>query len=400
MRILVISGWCPWPPKNGSRLRAYHLLRQLATRHEIRLLSFCEPEEDTPQTREKLAELATDVQLVRGAPHRAEGSLGISGLFHRVPRSYLRSFSSEMARRADDAWNDLDLVMAMGVGATVYLRNRLDLPRVFEEAEPSIIWKKVAESEGLLQAGRAYLTWLKTAAYMREVVAQFSRTTVVSEQEQACLGRAGADVSRVTVVPNGVDSANLELRPLATHHRLIFNGSLTYGPNLEAMRFFVRDVWPSVRAHDPALELWITGAYDGCDLKGIKDGIGVFLTGYLPDIQKTVIESRACVVPLLSGGGTRLKILEAMSLGVPVVATSRGAEGLDLRHGEDVLIADGPREFADATLSLIRDPKLAATIGAAARLRARRDFTWERCGLALESALEQACRDYQASITR
>ena len=201
---------------------------------------------------------------------------------------------------------------------------------------------------------------------------------------------------RVVVVPNGVDldwyKGDFGAPEPGT---LVFPGALTYNANFDAMTFFLHQVFPLIKARRPGAILRITGKTNGVLVDRLPLDESVILTGYLDDVRPTVAQSWACVVPLRVGGGTRLKVLEAMALGTPVVSTSKGAEGLEVTPGEDILIADEPTEFADAVLRLLDDPALRAKLAANGRRLVRERYGWEQIGKKLDQLLHQVVRKYR-----
>jgi glycosyltransferase involved in cell wall biosynthesis len=158
------------------------------------------------------------------------------------------------------------------------------------------------------------------------------------------------------------------------------------------MEFFLNDIFPQVKASRPEATLRITGRSDGVPLDRLPLGNGAELTGYLDDIRPAIAQSWMCVVPLQIGGGTRLKILEAMALGTPVLSTSKGAEGLDVTPGEDILIADGATEFADAVTRLLSNPALRARLAAGGQRLVEERYSWKTCAQALEQLLHRITR--------
>ena len=203
---------------------------------------------------------------------------------------------------------------------------------------------------------------------------------VVSEREARLLRAITAHAERIAVVPNGVTLTAPGDLPVRDAHRLVYSGSTTYAPNRDAVSFFAADILPRVRGRVPDAWLAVTGGTESVLLDGLTTASGVTFTGWLADIRAYVAASRVCVVPLRQGGGTRLKILEAMALGTPVVATAKGAEGLDLTSGEDILIADDPDAFADATSCLLTDDALHARIAARAKETVATRYDWEMIG--------------------
>jgi glycosyltransferase involved in cell wall biosynthesis len=399
MRLLVVSSWFPYPPVNGAKLRAWHLVQQLARRHEVTLLSFAEPGEAGPAERQAVERCCRELVVVPGNPHKPQQPLRWRGYFGRMPRSYAQTFSEAMARAVRDRASACDAAVALQIGTAVYFTDEACgqplLPRVFDEVETAVIrdrWHGATTAKARLRHG---LAWRKYGRYMRFLIDQLSHATTVSAPEREHLGAVGCDVSRVSVLPNAVEAEHLHVDAAKVPERLIYPGSLTYAPNLDAMRYFAADILPRIRASRPGVALQITGTVDGVPAASRPSGDGIVFTGHLPDVRPLVAGSALCVVPLREGGGTRLKILEAMALGTAVVATSKGAEGLDVTPGVDIVIADDPERFAAAGLGLLADPARAATQAAAARALIGRKYTWDHVGEQMEGVLQQA-RSHEA----
>jgi glycosyltransferase involved in cell wall biosynthesis len=203
---------------------------------------------------------------------------------------------------------------------------------------------------------------------------------VVSEAERELLRRANPRLP-VTVVENGVDTR--ALGPLPDSRRedtLLFVGTFTYPPNVDAARYFCRAVLPLVRREVPGARVVLVGHEPPPSVRALAGTEGVVVTGSVPDVTPYYAEATACVAPLRAGGGTRLKILEAMALGRVVVSTTFGAEGLDVVDGEHVLLADTPRRFADATVRLLRDAGLRRRLSENARARVVSQYDWSAIG--------------------
>jgi glycosyltransferase involved in cell wall biosynthesis len=182
-------------------------------------------------------------------------------------------------------------------------------------------------------------------------------------------------------LPNGVDLARNQPGPVEPlPDTLVFNGALTYYANAEAMRTFAGEILPRIREQRPEVRLKITGRSDGVDLGWLPADGSVALTGYLDDVRPAVAGSWACVVPLRTGGGTRLKILEALALGTPVVATPKGAEGLEVTPEQDILIAGEPAAFAAQTVRLLGDPQLRLRLAENGRHLVEEKYGWEAIG--------------------
>jgi glycosyltransferase involved in cell wall biosynthesis len=229
------------------------------------------------------------------------------------------------------------------------------IPAIFDEVELGLFRPNGGDELNIRGAVRQRFTWEKHRRYIARVGQKFRACTVASERERSFFAEVAPDYRPIHVIPNCIDvdaydgSANKRV-PGA----LVFAGSMSYEPNHCAMRWFLSDIYPSVKAEVPGATLAITG---DPGLRHVLTGPGVTHTGVVPDIHQVVASCSVSVVPLRSGGGTRLKIIESLALRTPVVTTSKGAEGLDVRAGEHLLIADTADEFAGAVVRLLRDPE-------------------------------------------
>jgi glycosyltransferase involved in cell wall biosynthesis len=219
--------------------------------------------------------------------------------------------------------------------------------------------------------------------------------TVASQQERQLIRDIVPGYRSLAVIPNGIDLQRYvgDFGPVESD-TLIFPGAVTYKANFDAMRFFLQKVFPRIRTARPGAVLRITGRTDGVDLKRLPLGDGVILTGYLDDVRPAVAQSWGCVVPLRLGGGTRLKILEAMALGTPVVSTSKGAEGLEVTPGKDILIADEPAELADTILRLLNDRVLRTKLAIEGQQLVTQKYGWDRIARRLDRFLCEVVGDH------
>jgi glycosyltransferase involved in cell wall biosynthesis len=387
MKLLVVSSWFPYPPDNGSKLRAFHLLSQLSKRHDITLLSFSESGEEEGLA--ALKDVCRDVRTVSGNPCKPVAALRARDLISATPRSYVQTYSPRMQELVDAAVPHHDAAVAFQCGAALYLAKHSTIPRVFDEAEAGVIRDAFRTRPPGLVRYRRGLTWWKYGYFLRHLVDAFERTTVVSEIEREHLAEAHCDLSALRVVPNGVDRQALMRRNEPRPGRMIYSGAVTYSANLDAVRYFVRDILPLIRRARPAT-LVVTGSTGGVDVSDLLAGGSVTFTGRVPDIDHLVAHSSVSIVPLRLGGGTRLKILEAMALGTPVVTTPKGAEGLAVEHGQHLLIANSPEAFAQETLRVMNDFVLHARLAANGRRLVERLYTWDRIGNLLDEVIDEA----------
>lgn len=397
MRILFISAWYPYPPDNGSKIRVYHLLQELARHHQITLLSFLPTAAET-RFIPRLQEFCTTVRVVQRDPFQRDRMKAILGFLSPRPRSVVSTYSPEMAQsvRKTVRRESFDIVIASTTATAAYALQVSGVPKVLEEHNfmTRLMWEQYHAQRSPLKQLQRWLTWQKSKRYESWLFRQFDACTMVSEQDKAAVLATMPGCPRVEVIPNGVDVHYYAAGSIApAPYTLVFNGALTYSANHDATRYFLGEILPLIRAEVPDVALKITGSTAGVDLDGLSLDSNVVLTGYMDDIRPVVAASWVCVVPLRVGGGTRLKILEAMALGTPVVTTSKGAEGLDVSPGQDILIADEPAEFATSTLRLLRDPALRQHLAHHGRKLVERKYSWTKIGQKLNSLLEIVVRE-------
>jgi glycosyltransferase involved in cell wall biosynthesis len=396
-RLLFLSAWCPLPADNGSKLRISYLLRELARQHDVELLSFA-PEPPGDAALRQLHELCAAVELVPETPFAGRAGGRLRGLFSAAPRSVVANHSAAMAAAVRArAGRRYDVVIASQLHIAPYAL-LLDAPRLLEEVELAILRDQYTSRTHLLGRARYGLTWWKTRRYVARLLRQFAGATVVSERERELLRPfAPADLGLV-VVPNGVDTtacAGSFGDPQAD--TLIYPGALSYDANFDAVAHFLGAIWPRLRAARPGVRLRVTGRAAPEQIAALPAADGVEFTGYLDDVRPAVARAWAEVVPLRKGGGTRLKVLEALALGTPVVSTPKGVEGLELEDERHVLVADTAEAFAAATERLLSQPNLRASLAAAGRQAVRERYDWRAIGARLNDLVNDIARHKRPS---
>lgn len=356
-RILFLSQWLPYPTDNGSKVRIYNLLRSLSQRHEVTLLSFT----DCPLTNSNHPELESfcqNVQVVPWQPFDRQSKRARLGFFSLTPRSFVATYSPQMAGLIQRtlAARQYDLVIASQTTMASYVRSLRGVPALFEEAELGVFYDEFIHASSTWRRLRYAPTWAKHRRYLSLLLRQFRACTVVSEHERTLLKNHIATERPVLVIPNFVHLTQYEMpRGLARPNTLIFTGSFRYFANHDAMVWFLNEVYPQIRSQVPDAQLIITGDHADLPLPAAE---GVTLKGNVENIRPLVSTASVSLAPLRFGGGTRLKIVEAMALQTPVVATSKGAEGLDVHDGEHLLIADSAQDFALQVIRLLKDSAL------------------------------------------
>ncbi|MBL8120140.1 MAG: glycosyltransferase [Anaerolineae bacterium] len=380
MQIVFISWWWPYPASNGAKIRIYNLVRHLASRHQVTLLSFAEADEATAEQVAHLRAFCARVEVVRKPMYNPGAVKALMGYLSSWPRSLVDVYSEEMDAlvRRVAAETPIDVLIASEFQTMRYLELLPDVPVILEEFEITSFHDAVRRSAGTTAALRTQMTLSKMQNAVRRLVNQGAAVTVVSETEAEYVRRAAGADAMVRVVPNGVDTTvhqpNSRIQPQA--QTLIYSGAVTYSANYDAVAYFIREVWPLVRARYPEARFTVTGGTGSVDVSDLAVVPGVTFSGYLPSVAEVVQGQWAVVTPLREGGGTRLKILEAMALGTPVVSTSKGAEGLAVVAGEHLLVADDAEGLAAAISRLFEDEGLRQRLANNGRALVAREYDW------------------------
>jgi glycosyltransferase involved in cell wall biosynthesis len=375
MKILFLSRWFPYPINNGSKLRIYHLLRGLSEYHDLTLLSFVD-QPDLDLDALEIQSLCKEIRTVPWHPFDPQGWRARLGFFSMRPRSVIDTFSIEMEEQINQALSrqNYDLVIASQIDMAAYSHIFRHLPNLLEEIELGLPYERFSQAKTILARLRHGLTWLKQRHYLGRLLGDFSGCTVVSEQEQQLLVNQIPNIKLVEVIPNCINLTDYsEVNEIPQPNQVIFTGSFRYWANHDAMVWFLQEIYPQVQAKIADVQLTITGDHANLPLPSTNN---VRLTGFVDDVRPLIATAWVSVVPLRVGGGTRLKILEAMALGTPVVTTSKGAEGLKVKNGTHLLIADTPQMFADTLLRLLEDPILRQRLVDNALQFVRHHYDW------------------------
>jgi len=404
VKILWLNAGLLLPLDKGGKLRTWHLMRHLARRHEITYLAFREPEQP-PADVEGMKEVASRVETItRSEPTKGTLRFYADATLHLLdplPYAVGKYRSAEYRRRLARLLEEerFDLIVCDFLFPAVNLPKRLPCPAVmFTHNVESEIWRRHAETKsdaiGRLLYDAQYRRMLR---YERRMLARFDGILAVSAADRETFARLypGAIHQPVHVVPTGVDTeyfapaaGRSQLSAVSSQpSNLIFTGSMDWLPNEDAMLYFCRDVLPAIRAEIPEVALTIVGRTPTPAVKKLAEERGVTVTGRVDDVRPFMRDAAVYIVPLRVGGGTRLKIFEAMAMGKAVVSTTIGAEGLPVADGEHVLLADDAATFARAVVHLIRDTGHRTRIEAAARALVLARYDWSAVAGELEDAL-------------
>jgi sugar transferase (PEP-CTERM/EpsH1 system associated) len=389
MNVLVVDEDFPYPQNTGKRLRTYNLLSRMQENHLIHYVYHGEDQRfpDCPNIRCHPVDKAfTEKSGLR---------FYLELLWNLVsPKPYLvsRHHSPGMIRRIAEIVERerIDLVHCEWTPYTENIRSLLGrFPTVLSTHNvESQIWGRYFDTErNPLKKAYIYPQWKKMAAYEREVTGRYDHVVCVSENDADFFRRYTAP-ERVTVVPNGVDETFFKPGgegPVPGN--LVFTGSMDWRPNQDAVSYFVEEVFPLIREQEPDAQFYVVGRCPPDRLKAQWEEVpGVVVTGTVDDVRGYIDAASVYVVPLRIGGGSRLKILEALAMAKVVVSTRVGAEGLDLEDGKHLLLRDDPQGFARAVLDVLRGGGQYAGLADAGREKVLESYGWDAIARTLDAA--------------
>ncbi len=404
MKILYLSSWLPYPLYTGSSVTNYNAIKQLARHHDISLLSFIDSPEEL-QYVPKMAELCHDVTCVlRDQPWvpRLRHQLA---LLSPSPRSVVMHRSREMtnAIRSKTREKKFDCAVADATNTIEYVLPITAFPKVLyhHNVDSMLAKRQCALESSHWRRSRLWLTWLKGAAYEKRVSRAADAHIVVSEVDRGELLALLPEIDQVEVIGNGIDLDTFRVDGVTRQRNsIIFTGLPRYIANMDGLRYFHREILPLIKPKLPEFVLRVTGDISDQTVDDLTANGSIVFTGHLDDIKPAVASSWVSVVPIRIGSGTRLKILEAMALGTPVVSTTIGAEGLETTHQKDILIADTPSAFAEHLIRLCRDTDLWQTLSENGRRLVEQKYDWNLLGRRFERFLARVCDKFSPATAR
>jgi polysaccharide biosynthesis protein PslH len=375
MDLLFLGHRVPFPPDRGDKIRSHHVLRHLATRARVHLVAFAEDPADRMIPDDLRGELASATIVPR---LKSKGIAAIEALVAGKPVS-LTAFADPAMRHAVArvlAGQPIDAIYCFSGQMAQYLPdNGSRIVMDFVDVDS-------AKFEGLATRGPLALRWLLRretrllGAFERDVAARVATSLFVSEVE-ARLFRDGGATGDIRAIENGIDAAFFDpetVTPVAEAGPLIvFTGQMDYAPNVEAVTWFARDILPLVRRRHPAARFAIVGRAPTPAVRALA-GEGVIVTGAVADVRGWLAAAAVCVAPLRVARGIQNKVLEAMAMARPIVASDTAAEGID--HAGTIRVAVDAERYAAAVSDMIDDPDMAAVLGRSARARVQQRYAW------------------------
>lgn len=409
LSVAFVSHFVPYPPIGGAFQRNYNLLRLIAREHDVHLVAV---------RHKKVVYASVSIEDALAALRPLCASLELVDLSHRTgPAALALGSARSMATgealsvrlyRSDALRSAIRGVVARVRPAVLQL-DTIGLAQYLDEAagaatvvghhnvESAFLQRRVAFERNPLARVFFRHEAARLADYERAMCPRADVNVMVSNDDAAQLARETG--GRVAVVSNGVDiEAFVPVHRQPGSRTLVFAGRQDQPANRDAIRHFARTAWPAIRAAVPDARLLVVGANPPADVQALaSERAGIEVTGFVADVRPYFERAAAVVIPLRDGGGTRLKVIDAMALGMPVLSTTFGVSGLDLEPDRDVLLADDPAAFAAQAARLFNDVDLQARLGGRARAIAEARFGWPRIAADLSAVYLDAVRRRQGA---
>jgi len=399
MRILFLTPQRPYPPHQGTTLRNFNLIKELAKQHTICLLTFLEPDQNPADTG-PLSQFCQWIDTIP-VPQRTVWlrlrQMLMTGRPDMSWRLWSEAFNEQLARRLKE--KPFDIVELEGIEMAPYLATiESAWPRpliVYDAHNAEWILQKRAFGTDMKNplrwpaAAYSWIQWRRLYRYEADLMERVDHTIAMSAPDKAALRQINPNAP-ITVVSNGVDFASYDqFNQEPVQHDLIFTGKMDFRPNIDAALWFGQQVLPLIQQERPGTTFAIVGQRPHPRLDVLRTLPGVTITGSVEDIRPYIAGATVYVAPLRVGGGTRLKLLEAMAMGKAIVSTSLGAEGFPVADGHELILADEPLAFARAVLQLLNDPIRRAKLGQTGRTIAQVNYSWNVLVPRLEKVYER-----------
>ena len=407
MKILWVKAGGLVPPDTGGKIRSYNILRELGRQHSVTFFSFYAAHDgDSHPELKHIFDRAICVPLSLPGPKspREMLSYGIR-LLSSEPYGITKFCRPQVRRRLRALLEEetYDVILCDFVSAAGVIPWDSPTPKVlFTHNVEAMIWRRHYEvATNPVWKAVSLLEWRKMEAAELRYLRLADHVLTVSETDRDAFS-AFLNPAKVTVIPTGVDVDYFQSLPLEeSQNSLVFTGSMDWLPNEDAILYFVDAVLPMITQQCPDVSLEVVGRSPSRKLRALAETEkGIRLTGWVEDIRPFVARGSICIVPLRIGGGTRLKIFEAMAMSKAVVSTSIGAEGLPVRSGENILLADTPKDFAESVVSLLGDAKERRRLGSAARILVQEKYSWPKVAENFARTLQDVISQPKQPVSR
>lgn len=391
--ILYVAPRFPYPPDKGDKLITVERLRNLSLDHRIVFISFYQSAKEKSHL-ENLRRFCIDIRLVRFSFVTQFLRALLLFFFSRMPLQVLLFTSPGLRKAVDGAVQDhaVDLLHVNTVRVYENCRHLAGKIPVVCEFIDALSLNMQARSDHDFFPRSLFFRWEaeRMRSYESEVRDRVDAVALVSTYDAGLIG-----AGKTVIAPVGIERTAVRLKSRETGMVIAFSGNMGYFPNDEAARWFADYCFPAIRERYPSAEFWVIGKCPSRAMRRYAGIPGIRVSGRVPSILEALSGAQIVVAPMQSGSGMQLKILEALSLGKPVVTTTIGNRALKTVHGVHILIADTPEECIAACVSLLADRELRRSLGVRAKQLVTREYTWEKSNLVIRDTYLKIFRQEQ-----
>jgi len=402
MKILFICHRIPYPPDHGAKIRAYHFVRHLSENHSVTVATLAEDEQELGEAL-PLKQLCEEV-IAEVLPERRRWLQAVEALISSTPSSVAYFRSGALQKRIEQSLKSkgFDAIIVFCAFMAQYVVGWNHGYRILDYGDlDSAKWREYSQYKAFPISWGYAIEAAKLRRYERSVGRYFHRCSVVSQGELEEFANLNISVP-CTVIPNGVDASyfsvngKIEERPPA----IVFVGRMDYFPNVDGIIYFTRRVFPIIREKRPDVELRIIGSNPTKAIRELAKMPNIVVTGYVHDVRTYMGDAAVSIAPLRIARGTQNKILEAMAMGIPVVATPQAAKGIVARAGDHLLVEGEPEAFARQVVAVMENLELRRRLTEAGRTQVETAHGWESCMEILDETLSMRTRRQLISVGR
>lgn len=404
MKILWISHILPYPPKGGVLQRSYNLIKEVAKENEAYLFAFNQKawlptKEDIIKAKKEFERFCKKVEIFELPSDKSKAawySLVLKSFFSKDGYTINWTKSKIMAKKIKEflAVNHIDLIHCDTIGLAEYVKDVKGVPKVLNHhnIESHMILRRAKKEKNLFKKIYFLQEAIKVKKYEKQVCPNFDMNLVVSDLDKKRLLNI-APSSKIAVIPNGVDINYFKpLNSKIKKHNIVFAGRMDAYPNEDAVIWFLKEIWPLLKKEVPDVTFTIAGRNPTPRIKKFaKNDPSILITGYVDDIRPFIAQAEVYICPIRDGGGTKLKLLDAMAMGKAIVTTTIGAEGLEVIHKKHILIADNSISFVSKILMLFENSELRIYLGNNSRELVKNEYSWYVIGKKLNVLYQKIC---------
>lgn len=386
MKILFVTPRFPYPCFKGDRLRTYHFIKNLSKNHEIDLVSFIERRQELIYI-EEMKKYCNSIQTVLMPKYWSYFKM-ITGIFSKEPFQvkYYSSKRMENVIKGIIANDKYDIIHIVLQRMMQYAKNLIRTPKIIDyiDALSLNMERRYKRENNYIKKIIFHLEWQRMKMHEKRENYINSYSIVTSKVDKEVLNS-----ENIRVISVGVDSEYFIPRKTTKDIDLIFTGNMDYFPNIDAVLYFHKYIFPKIKEAFEMIKFYIVGISPSKAVRNIENKKNIFVTGFVEDIRYYLNRAKVFVAPLQSGSGVQFKILEAMACSVPVVSTKYGNDGIDAKPGEEIIIANEPKEFESEVINLLKNENKRNYIGNNGRKYVENNFNWKIKTRELESLYKQ-----------